>query len=576
MPPLEGIPVSPGYAEGTAIVYAYEIERRLEVSRRSVSRSEIGTEYGRLDDAVEQSNRELNRAEQSARSDPSRADSADLLAAHSRLVDDVAAKVKQRMGRELVNVEQALDDVINEFVERLCQLENSYLGERQHDIRDVGRRILRHLTGAPPWSHEPLPADSVIVAHELLPSEIIELAQSGLAAIVAEEGGKYCHTAILARSLGIPAVTGIPTVTSLIQPGMRLLVDGEAGRVTIDPSPSEMERFSKLKRDYERSAAAIVAGEMLPCITRDGIEIALLANIGRPEEVEQVGVHNLSGVGLFRTEFLFLESRERPSFQMQLEIYEQAAGALEGRPLVIRTFDLGGDKWPAFLSSEHAGPHPSRHLRGLRFSLSEGYLFETQLRAIVQVAQGKDVRLLFPMVVGSHDFSRAVAAVDDVVHALGVARRPPIGAMIETPAALFALEEILEFADFLAIGTNDLTQYMLAADRDAADLTDECTPMHPAVLRAIKQVIEVAGAKHRPVCVCGEEAGDADFACLLAGLGIRELSMSPVRAAAVRRRLRNINCQSARHLASEALRCGAPEEVRRLLARWRGVYSEKA
>ena len=210
MPPLEGIPVSPGYAEGTAIVYAYEIERRLEVSRRSVSRSEIGTEYGRLDDAVEQSNRELNRAEQSARSDPSRADSADLLAAHSLLVDDVAAKVKQRMGRELVNVEQGLDDVINEFVERLCQLENSYLGERQHDIRDVGRRILRHLTGAPPWSHVPLPADSVIVAHELLPSEIIELAQSGLAAIVAEEGGKYCHTAILRGLWESPLSPGSP------------------------------------------------------------------------------------------------------------------------------------------------------------------------------------------------------------------------------------------------------------------------------------------------------------------------------------------------------------------------------
>ena len=422
MPTLEGIPVSPGYAAGTAIVYAYEIECRLKVPHHSVTRSEIGTECARLDDAVEQSNRELKRAEQSARSEPGRADSADLLTAHSLLVDDVAAKVKQRMGRDLVNVEQVLDDVINEIVERLCQLDNAYLRERQQDIRDVGHRILRHLTGAPPWSHEPLPADSVIVARELLPSETIELAQSGLAAIVAEEGGKYCHTAILARSLRIPAVTGIPTVTSQIQPGMRLLVDGEAGRVTIDPSPSEMERFSKLKRDYERSAVAIAADEMLPCITQDGIEISLLANIGRPEEVEQVGVHNLSGVGLFRTEFLFLESRERPSFQVQLEIYEQAAGALADRPLVIRTFDLGGDKWPAFLSSEQAGPHPSRHLRGLRFSLAEGRLFETQLRAIVQVAQGKDVRLLFPMVVGSHDFSRAAAAVDGVVHELGVAQ----------------------------------------------------------------------------------------------------------------------------------------------------------
>ena len=210
MPTLEGIPVSPGYAAGTAIVYAYEIERRLKVPHHSVTRSEIGTECARLDDAVEQSNRELKRAEQSARSEPGRADSADLLTAHSLLVDDVAAKVKQRMGRDLVNVEQVLDDVINEIVERLCQLDNAYLRERQQDIRDVGHRILRHLTGAPPWSHEPLPADSVIIARELLPSETIELAQSGLAAIVAEEGGKYCHTAILAQSLESPLSPGSP------------------------------------------------------------------------------------------------------------------------------------------------------------------------------------------------------------------------------------------------------------------------------------------------------------------------------------------------------------------------------
>jgi phosphoenolpyruvate-protein kinase (PTS system EI component) len=392
---------------------------------------------------------------------------------------------------------------------------------------------------------------------------------------VAEEGGKNCHMAILARSLRIPAVTGIPNVTSQVQPGMRVLVDGETGRVTVDPSPSEVERFSKLRRDYECLSAAIAADEMLPCITQDGIEISLLANIGRPEEVEQVGMHNLSGVGLFRTEFLFLESRERPSFQVQLGVYEQMARALGDRPLVIRTFDLGGDKWPAFLSSEQAGAHPSSHLRGLRFSMAEGRLFETQLRAIVEVARRKDVRLLFPMVIGSRDFARAAAAVDAVAHELGMGRRPPIGAMIETPGALFALEEILELADFVAIGTNDLTQYMLAADRDAADLAEECTPMHPEVLRAIKQAIELAGAKHRPICVCGEEAGNADFACLLAGLGIRELSMSPVCAAAVRQSLRKIDGNRARSLANEALRCGAAEEVRLLLARWREVNSEE-
>jgi phosphoenolpyruvate-protein phosphotransferase (PTS system enzyme I) len=274
------------------------------------------------------------------------------------------------------------------------------------------------------------------------------------------------------------------------------------------------------------------------------------------------------GVGLFRTEFLFLESHERPSFQTQCEIYTQMTKALEGRRLVIRTFDLGREKQPPFLASQQIGPHPSRHLQGLRFSLAERLLFETQLRAIIQVAQSADVRLLFPMVIGRDDLSRAVAAVDKAIDELGVPRRPELGAMIETPAALFALEEILDLADFLSIGTNDLTQYMLAADRGAADMTDECTPWHPAVLRAIRRI--VVAAKERPVCVCGEEAGEADFACLLVGLGVRELSMTPVRAAPVRHALRMIDSPTVRELANQALRCATAREVRQLFAEHRG------
>jgi phosphoenolpyruvate-protein phosphotransferase (PTS system enzyme I) len=292
----------------------------------------------------------------------------------------------------------------------------------------------------------------------------------------------------------------------------------------------------------------------------------LLGNIGRPEEVEHVREHRLGGVGLFRTEFLFLESHEPPSFQRQLDIYKGVAEALGDRPLVIRTFDLGGDKTPPFLASPHADPHPSLALRGLRFSLAERRLFETQLRALVQVAQENDVRLLFPMVIGHHDLSRACAVLADVIADLGVPKRPLLGAMIETPAALFALEEILGLVDFLAIGTNDLTQYMLALDRDEAELSEACTPWHPLVLRAIRRVIEAAVAKGCPVCVCGEEAGEPGFACLLAGLGVRELSLSPGRAARVRHALRGVRCRDAEEVAHKALRCSSPEEVRERLA----------
>jgi PAS domain S-box-containing protein len=402
-----------------------------------------------------------------------------------------------------------------------------------------------------------------------LPSETVELAKSGVVAIVVEHGGTFSHTAIVARSFGIPAISGIPAVTSQIQAGMQLLVDGESGTVTVAPTKSDEARFVKRKQEYESRATSIAVKEQLPCVTVDGVEISLLANIGLPEEVAGVSEHNLDGAGLFRTEFLFLEAHERPSFEVQCQMYGNMAKGLHDSPLVIRTFDLGGDKLPPFLLSEGSQTHASLHLRGLRFSLAEASLLDTQLRAILHVAQTSDVRILFPMVIGSHDLARAIAAVERVADQLGVLRRPPIGAMIETPAALYALDEILELADFVALGTNDLTQYMLAANRDLAEGTDDCTAMHPAVLRAIKQVVEAAEKRQCPVCVCGEEAGDADFACLLVGLGVRELSVSPARAANVRHALRHVGCDDVMEVAAQALRCRMPQQVRELLQQLR-------
>lgn len=563
---LKGIPVSPGYADATAIVYDYEVHRRIEVPRRDVSPAEIHHEYRRLDEAVEQSSRELERAGTFARSGPGPGDPSAIFSAHSLLVREVAEKVQEHLCQQLINVEQALEAVIDDLAGRLSQLKQAHFREREQDVRDVGRRMFRHLTGGPSWPPVSLPSGSAVVARELLPSEAVELARSGVVAIVAEQGGKDSHTAILARSLGIPAVMGIAGVTAHVQPGMRLLVDGCAGEVLVNPSPPEVARFAELMREFDRSASTASAGEALPCLMRDGVGISLLANIGLPEEIGLVLEHHLDGVGLFRTEFLVLESREPTSFQGQLEIYQRAAEALGNRPLVIRTFDFGGDKTPTFLASPHAESRPSLALRGLRFSLAERRLFETQLRALVQVAQQSDVRVLLPMVVGRHDLAQACAVLAEVITDLGVPKRPLLGAMIETPAALFALEEILELVDFLAIGTNDLTQYMLALDRDEAELSEACTPWHPLVLRAIRQVIRAAAAKDRPVCVCGEEAGEPGFACLLAGLGVRELSLSPRRAARVRHALRGVLCRDAEAVAHKALGCGSPEEVHELLA----------
>ncbi len=563
---LEGSPVSPGFASGIAIVYDYEVERKALLPDREIQHSDVRVECDRMDDALEQSKRDLKAAEQSASNDPKLADAAALLSAHAAMASEISASVKQQIGCDLINVEQALDSVIRDWISRLQKLDNEYLQQREQDIRDVGQRMTRALAGATPWSCESLPPGSVIVARELLPSEAVGLANSGVVAIVTEDGGNFSHTAIIARSLGIPVISGISNVTSRIPSGAKLLVDGLTGVVMIQPVESEEEAFSVRQLEHERQIASLLSEEKQPCVTLDGVKISLLANVGLPDELDQVAEHHLTGVGLLRTEFLFIGSHKRPSFDLQLKVYGEMASKLGGLPVVIRTFDLGGDKLPPFLALDELRNRSSLHLRGLRFSLSERHLLDAQLRAIVQVAQTTDVRILFPMVIGSHDFARACAAVDRAVRQLDVLRRPPVGAMIETPAALFALDEIIELADFIAIGTNDLTQYMLAADRELSRGTDDCTAIHPAVLRAIKQIIQACDRWNRPVCVCGEEAAEPDFARLLVGLGIRELSLSPSRAAATRQAIRRTDSRQAIELAERSLQCRSPGEVRALLA----------
>ena len=567
---LEGTPISPGYASGMAVVYDFDVGRRIEVTTSNVTSSEVESEWKRLDEALERSRQDLQLLEQSAIGRPDLSKSLAVLSAHSAMTHEIADLVKQHVGRELVNVEEALDSVICDWVERLQRLDSEYLRQREQDVRDVGRRVTRYLTGSLPWSKGPLPPGSIVVARELMPSEAIELINCGVVAIVCEHGGKYSHTAIVARSLGVPAITGIKRASSQIHPGVRLLVDGQRGNIVVAPTESEENSFAKLKKEYEDHVLTVKACGHLPCATEDGITVSLLANIGLPDEIDAVGEHNLAGVGLFRTEFLFLESHERPSAQKQFEVYDKMASDLNGQPLVIRTFDLGGDKMPPFLLEEQSDAQGSLHLRGLRFSLVERDLLDEQLHAILRVAQTSDVRILLPMVIGRDDLEQAIAAINRIAKKCGYLRTPPVGAMIETPAALYSLADILDLADFLALGTNDLTQYMLATDRDLAEGQDDCTALHPAVLRAIKQVVDASEKHQCPICICGEEAGDAEFACLLIGLGIREVSLSPGRAGIVRQALRGIKQRDAVETANQALCCHNPQQVRALL---RDLYS---
>lgn len=564
MQQLSGKAISPGYAQGTAFVYSRS--RMEDVPRYEITSADVAGEQCRFDEALQRSFQDLKQVEHRVLDELGEAHSA-IFAAHLGLLTDhqFVARIKDRIQRDLINVEQAIEVEVADLCAMLAAVENEYIRERAQDIRDVGERLLRQLAAQDAGHYVELPPQSVIVARELFPSETLDLDRKHVVGIVTEAGGENSHAAILARALGIPAVTGITAATSRIPGGAEVLVDGEKGIVSIKPNAEVMADFTVLKSHYDDDTSAAVAAECLDCVTRDGTRISLLANINRPHESALANAHHLDGIGLFRTEFMFLDSTEPPGFDRQLNAYRQVIESVADRPVVIRTLDLGGDKLPAFLES-HYETNPNLGLRGLRFSLAEQTLFRTQVRAIVTAAQGhKGVRLLLPMVLGPDDLTDASEQIRNLVSQLGVTTPTEIGAMVETPAALFALEEIFQIADFVCIGTNDLTQYMLAADRSASELADDYSVLHPSVLRAIARVAEAGRRAGRDVSVCGEAASYPRTACLLVGLGLRQLSMSPLRAARVRYLLRETDVSQLEQLAAKALNSSSVDEVRHLL-----------
>lgn len=560
---LSGRPVSPGYAKGIAVVYGNG--GNTEIPRYTIREAQVDGELERFRRALERSRDELQQLERRVWADLGETYST-IFSAHLDLLQDrqFAEQVRQRVHRDRVNVEQALDAEVNQLVGLLGSLENEYLRERARDIRDLGNRLMRQLIRGEARPLSQLAPRSIIVAHELLPSETVDLDREHVVGIVTVEGGETGHAAILARALGIPAVTAVPDAHRRIPPGAEILLDGCAGSVTVAPSIEAVAEINVQQTRYDQARVAVLEAETLDCVTLDGVGVSMWANLNRLEEVEQVALHHFDGVGLFRTEFLYLDSATPPSCDRQLELYRCLLQGLEGRPLVVRTLDVSGDKLPRFLDPRHDPAH-HRGLRGLRFSLARPDLFTPQLRALLMASSEGDLRVLFPMVLGKSDLSEAVEQVHRLAEELGVARVPPLGAMIETPAAVFSLPEILQLVDFVSIGTNDLTQFMLAADRGAADGIDDRSILHPSVLRAVRQVVEACDQAERDLCVCGEAAGDAAMACLLVGLGVRCLSMSPVRAADVRAAIRRTQHAALEELAKQAARADSAESIKDLL-----------
>jgi len=562
---LKGRPISPGYAVGQAFVYGADT---IDIPRYRLSPDKVEAECCRFYNAISQAKKELERVKAYVHAEVGE-EEAEIFSAHIALLNDpkYITRVEEYVRSQQINVEQAVEKTVTELAEMLARMDNDYLREREQDIRDIGKRILRYLIRHPGFPMSNLPPQSIVIARELLPSDLLGIDREHTVGIVTEQGGEASHVAILGRSLGIPLVTGIKGLTQRIKTGTRLLVDGQTGEVWIDPTPQEIEGFMQHKQYYDHVSLLTVAEESRECITQDGVRIHLLANIGRPHEAAQVERHQLEGVGLFRTEYMCLDEMTPPSFDRQFEVYKQTIQILGPRPIVIRTFDLGGDKQPAFLS-HHFELNPNLGMRGLRFSLSAAIdLFRTQLRALLQAASLSPLlKIIFPMVMGVADFKQALNILNEEAKVMKIEKIPPVGALVETPAAVFTIEGILNLADFVSLGTNDLTQFILAADRNALEVIEDYSVLHPAVLRAIRQVVEVADRKMRPVSVCGEAAADPWIACLLVGLGIRELSMSPVSSSRVRHALRHVSYRELERLAQEALASESAQDVHKLIA----------
>ena len=509
---------------------------RLGVAHAIIESEQIEAEIARFDLAVAAARRGLQMVRsQIPGSTPPKV--IELVDAHLLMLDDATLleEVRRIVANERCNAEWALQRHRDALVEVFDQMDDPYLRTRRDDIEHIVHQIQRHLhTEGGSAELDGLGLErAVVVARDLTPADAILLRQRGAAAFVTEFGGPMSHTAILARSLGVPAVMGVHDITHYLRSGELLVVDGETGTVLAKADTSTLEYYRQRIRASEERQRRLRNLVDQPTRTRDGVTVSLQANLELPEDVEIARANGISGVGLYRTEFLYMNRSDLPDEEEHLATYAAMVADLDGIPITIRTLDLGVDKGADGLNACGGSfSNPALGLRAIRLCLKEPALFRPQLRAILRASALGPVRLMIPLVTNVHELDTVIALIEELKGELqrdGLAYNDalPVGAMIEVPAAALAARAIARRADFLSIGTNDLIQYTLAVDRLDDSVNYLFDPIHPAILRLIRMTIEAAGAARIPVGMCGEMAGDTRFTRLLIGLGLRELSMQP-------------------------------------------------
>jgi len=483
----------------------------------------------------------------------------DVFFAHLEIAQDptLIKGVQSKIQKEYKNAEWALEETVRSFADLFLQMDDEYLRARGSDVLDVGHRIMMNLKGIDDKPLSGMSERAVIAARDLTPSDTVHMDRYLVEGILTEESSVTSHVSIMAKNLGIPALVAVKGLLENVHNGDLVIIDAQAGILIIDPDEDTEKEYIEKKEAWEKRTQKLNKLASLPSVTSDGKEIRLYANVGSITDIEQAVACHADGVGLFRTELLYMEQQDFPSEDMQYEIYKHAAELLGGKELIIRTLDIGGDKGlPYFDFGKEDNPFLG--YRAIRLCLDRPDIFKTQLRAILRASCHGNVSIMYPMIISINELDTANALLETCKKELdteGVQYNAnvSIGMMIETPAAVILSERFAKKADFFSIGTNDLTQYMLAVDRGNNRISHMYQPLHPAVLQAISHVIQAGHKYNIPVGICGELAGDVNACEVLIGLGFDELSMSPSAIAEIKQVLRDTDAGKAKHLAEIAL-----------------------
>jgi phosphoenolpyruvate-protein phosphotransferase (PTS system enzyme I) len=581
---IHGLPVARGIAIGRAVLMA----GRVDVAHYFIEHGQVVAEISRVRDARDAVVEEVQRLQQTiAGMGPKEAphELSALLDVHLMLLQDkeLETGVKHWISDRLYNAEWALTTQLEQLSRQFDEMEDEYLRERKADLEQVVERILRHMKGvsspvpsrrpAQPRSQDKLLADDsvdvplVLIAHDLSPADMLQFKQSVFAGFVTDVGGRTSHTAIVARSMDIPAVVGARSASHLVRQDDWVIVDGDEGVMIVDPSPIILAEYGFKQRQGELERGRLARLLHTPAVTLDGQKIELLANIELPEDAPAAVAAGAVGVGLFRSEFLFMNRKgDLPGEDEQYEAYRRAVDGMQGLPVTIRTIDVGADKPLDETERDEAHLNPALGLRAIRWSLADPAMFLTQLRAILRAAAHGKVNLLVPMLAHVSEIRQTLSLLDFARAELdnrGITYGPvQLGAMIEIPAAALTLRTFLKYFDFLSIGTNDLSQYTLAIDRDDESVAHLYDPLHPAVLQLVANTIAECNAQGKGVSVCGEMAGDTQMTRLLLGLGLRSFSMHPAQVLAVKQEVLRADTSRLRAWADDVL---AAEEPAKLL-----------